>query len=321
MLITAPSTVSQPHDKLVKRLLSNPETAVDILNLYLPPEVRTLVDLTNLSLQRDSFIDDEHRAFAVDLLYKTTFAGEEGYLWILLEHQRNPDPWLPMRIFKYMATIWDHLRKISKTGKVPLIYPIIIYNGDRPYPHTLTLQDMIAPEASQKLFSSFFKTPFCIIDLSTIQDETLKNQYQDNVRGIALLVTLKHVNNKNLQMIFEQFLVDIYQQLDHENSKDDLADLLSYLLKESEGLQEDRFWDIIKQKFSSEVEEKTMTIAQKIEARGFEKGIERGIEKGREESREIIATHMLSAGYDFNTISKLTGLAAEKLLALKKSSH
>ena len=86
------SPVTQPHDKLVKRLLSNPKAAKDILSLYLPPDVSQLVNLDHLSLERDSFIDDEHRAFAVDLLYKTTFAGEEGYLWILLEHQRKDDP-------------------------------------------------------------------------------------------------------------------------------------------------------------------------------------------------------------------------------------
>ena len=60
MLKEAPplsSAVSQPHDKLVKKLLSNPDTAIEILNLYLPSEVRALVDLTNLSLQRDSFIE------------------------------------------------------------------------------------------------------------------------------------------------------------------------------------------------------------------------------------------------------------------------
>ena len=131
--------VTQPHDKLVKRLLSNPATAKEILELYLPPDVLALTDLTKLSLQRDSFIDDEHRAFAVDLLFKTTFQEEEGYLWVLLEHQRKDDPWLPVRIFKYIAIIWDHLRKVPKNHKIPLVYPLIIYNGSRPYSHSLNV--------------------------------------------------------------------------------------------------------------------------------------------------------------------------------------
>lgn len=38
-------TMHQPHDHLVKRLLSNKATARDILNLYLPKEIIKLIDL------------------------------------------------------------------------------------------------------------------------------------------------------------------------------------------------------------------------------------------------------------------------------------
>ena len=48
--------IHQPHDKLVKRLLASPMTARDILNLYLPPDILSMVDLNYLELQRDSFI-------------------------------------------------------------------------------------------------------------------------------------------------------------------------------------------------------------------------------------------------------------------------
>jgi predicted transposase/invertase (TIGR01784 family) len=346
---TSSSAVTQPHDKLVKRLLSNPETAKDILSLYLPPEVSQLVNLNNLSLQRDSFIDDEHRVFAVDLLYKTTFDGEEGYLWILLEHQRKSDPWLPVRIFKYMATIWDHIRKTSKSHKIPLIYPIIIYNGDRPYSHTLTFKDMIEPKASQDLFESFFKTPFCLIDLTVIEDEILRKQLQNHVRGVALLMTLKHVLDKNLQIIFEQLLVHVYKQLDQGKSRDDVADLLYYLLNEGKSLHEDQFWFMLHNEFSKEVEEKVMTIAQRLMARGLKQGIEQGMQQGMqqgvqqgiqqgmqqgiqqgvqqgmqqgiEKEKIIIAERMLSEGCELSFITKLTQLSLEKLMVLKKGLH
>jgi predicted transposase/invertase (TIGR01784 family) len=304
------SDVTQPHDKLVKKLLSNPTVARDILSLYLPANVCELVDLNNLSLQRDSFIDDEHRAFAVDLLYKTTFQSEEGYIWILLEHQRKDDPWLPVRIFKYMATIWDHIRRTSKTYKIPLVYPLIVYNGDRPYSHTLTFRDMIEPEASKELFDTFFKTPFCLVDLAVIKDQTLKKQLQDHVSGVALLMTLKHVFDRNLQELFEHLLLDVYKQLDQSGNRDDLADMLYYLLNESEFLNEDRFWSIIHQNFSSETEGKIMTIAQKLEARGIQQGVQR------------VALKLIEKGEKLETVSKLTDLSIEELKKLKaKQSH
>lgn len=81
------TSIHQPHDKLVKRLLSNPETAKDILSLYLPKDVLDIADLSYLKMQKDSFIDDEYRTYAVDILYKTKFRDEEGYIWCLTEHK------------------------------------------------------------------------------------------------------------------------------------------------------------------------------------------------------------------------------------------
>jgi len=65
--------------QIIKKLLSNPVTARDILSLYLPAEVLSIANLNHLELQRDTFIDDEHRTYAVDLLYKTTFQNEEVF--------------------------------------------------------------------------------------------------------------------------------------------------------------------------------------------------------------------------------------------------
>jgi recombination-promoting nuclease RpnB len=305
----ASSGVSQPHDKLVKRLLSNLAVAKDILSLYLPANLCALVDFDKLSLQRDSFIDDEHRVFAVDLLYKTTFKGEDGYIWVLLEHQRQNDPWLPVRIFKYMALIWDHVRRTSKVHKIPLVYPLVIYNGERPYSHSLTFRDMIGPDASKELFDTFFKAPFCLIDLTIIEDKTLKKQLLNHVSGVALLMTLKHVFARNIQELFEQLLVDAYKDLDQSGHRDDLVDMLYYLLNESEFLNEERFWEIIRQSFSPETEGKMMTIAQKLEAKGIEK------------EKYIIAERLLLEGVEARLVAKVTQLSLETIEQLKKKSN
>lgn len=305
--------VAQPHDKLVKRLLSNPETAKEILELYLPQDVLAMVNLNNLSLQRDSFIDDEHRAFAVDLLFKTTFQEEDGYLWVLLEHQRKDDPWLPVRIFKYMAIIWDHLRKTSKNHKIPLVYPLIIYNGSRPYSHSLTLKDMIEPEASRSLFENFFKTPFCLIDLTLIEDDDLRKNLQNHVRGIALLMTLKHVFDKKLQNYFEQTLITVFKQLDKSGDRDEVIDMLYYLLNEGEFLNEEQFWAILHQEFHPDIEDRVMTIAQKLRASGKEEGRQ----EGKLEAKLEVARRMLAEGTEMAFIVKLTGLSIQQIKELQ----
>lgn len=310
--------ISHPHDRLVKKILSNPTTTKDILELYLPKEVLAVIDLNQLSLQRDSFIDDEHRAFAVDVLYKTSFQNEDGYVWILLEHQSTDDPWLPVRIFKYVGIIWEHLRKTSKSHSVPLIYPMIIYNGNRPYSSKLSLKEMIHPEASQKIFDALFQSPLCLIDLTSIEDDVLRKQAQEHVKGIALLMSLKHVFDKNLQAYFDQILLDLFKKMDRRGDRDDVADMLYYLLNEGDFLDEDKFWYTLHQEFSPETEEKVMTIAQKLEARGREKGKV----EGKFEAQLEIAETLLAEGLEPDLIAKATKLSLTKIKELqKKSSH
>jgi predicted transposase/invertase (TIGR01784 family) len=180
----------QPHDKLVKTILSDVGAAKDVLSLYLPKEVLAVIDLNQLALQKDTFIDDENRAYAVDLLYKTRIQGKDAYIWMLIEHFRDADYWTPVRLFHYIGIIWTHLRKYSKSKNLPLIYPLVIFNGDRPYTYSLNLIDLIEPDEAKEIFRNLFTRPFNIIDLPSIEDGVLKKQLQGHVQGIALLMTL-----------------------------------------------------------------------------------------------------------------------------------
>lgn len=307
------SSIHQPHDKLVKKLLSNATTARDILTLYLPQEVLRITDLNYLDLQRDSFIDDEHRAFAVDLLFRTKIQNEDGYIWILLEHQSSDDPWLPVRIFKYMALIWEHLRSKAKKAAIPLVYPLVIYNGQYPYFSSLNLKDLIYPKASQKLFDTLFNTPFQLIDLTQINDETLRAQMQDHVRGIALLMTLKHIFDKNLQNSFETVLLEAYKHMDQAGDRDEVSDMLYYILNKSDTLNQNQFWAILNQEFSQEVGDKVMTIAQQLRFEGLQQGIQQG--------KVEMAKQLIAANLDLTFIAKVSGISMAKLLELKEQNY
>lgn len=307
------TSIHQPHDKLVKRLLSNPEAAKDILSLYLPKEVLDIADLNYLEMQKDSFIDDEHRMYAVDILYKTKFQNEEGYIWVLLEHQRKSDFWMPVRIFKYIAIIWDHLRKIDKSDSIPLVYPLVVYNGDKPYHHSLTLSDLIKPDQSKEIFGTLFTRPFSLIDLSTIDDDTLRKQAQDHIKGVALLMALKHASDRNLQVFFDQILFKILKRLEQEGDIDEVVDVSYYILKESEFLDKNWFFEMFRsQKFSPEVENKMSTIAQQLEEEGREKG---KIEIAKQLLNEKIG---LSDAELIALVKRLTGLSDDKIQELRK---
>ena len=63
--------VPNPHDAFFKHYLSQPAVAVDFLRQYLPGEVLTLIDLTQLRLEKDTFVDEKLRGHFSDLIYST----------------------------------------------------------------------------------------------------------------------------------------------------------------------------------------------------------------------------------------------------------
>lgn len=112
------SPVDKPHDRLIRCLLGKESNARDIIAAYLPEDVLAVLDLTYLERQPDTFVDSKHRMHEVDVLFKTRCknTGKDVFIWILIEQLRKPDSWLPLRIFCYIAAIWDNVRKKSKSS-------------------------------------------------------------------------------------------------------------------------------------------------------------------------------------------------------------
>lgn len=302
-----------PHDKLVRRLLSNITTAREILESYLPTDVKELIDLDYLERQPDTFVDAQHRFLEVDVLFKTRCkaTGQDSHIWVLIEQQRQPDVWLSLRLFCYLGIIWDHIRKASKSRaksvKIPFIYPLVISNASTPYKHSLTLRDMIEPEEAKPLFDKLFNTPSQLIDLAAIPDEKLRSQLQGHVQAQALLLSLKHVFDQNLQDYLETGLLALFQALDQQGYSDEVADLLYYLYNEGNLNNSSHFWSFLHRKFSKEVEEKVMTLGQQA--------VQQAVQQ---ESRET-ALRMLDEKLDIKLISKVTKLSPEEIKLLAKN--
>lgn len=309
------SLVDKPHDKLVRRLLSNITTARELLEVYLPTDVKEFVDLNYLERQPDTFVDAQHRFLEVDVLFKTRCktTNEDCYIWLLIEQQRKPDIWLPLRQFCYIGIIWDHIRKASKSraksSKLPFIYPLIISNASAPYRHSLTLRDMIEPEEAKPLFDNLFKTPSCLIDLAAIPDDELRAQLQGHVQAQALLLSLKHVYDQNLQEYLETGLLASLQALDQLGYSDEVANLLYYIYTEGNLNDSSKFWSYLHRKFSKEIEEKVMTLGQQAE------------QQAEQQALQQTALRMLDEKLDIKLISKVTKLSQSEIEKLKKKKN
>ena len=61
--------VVDPHDTFFRQLLSDPVVAADLVQNYLPAEVVALLDLSQLRIEKETFVDARLRKHFSDVLY------------------------------------------------------------------------------------------------------------------------------------------------------------------------------------------------------------------------------------------------------------
>jgi predicted transposase/invertase (TIGR01784 family) len=290
--------VTHAHDKFVRTVMADPRVAREFFTLHLPEEVRKVTDLENMKLQPRSHIDDMRKESTVDILYKTTIAGHEAYLYLLLEHQSTPDELMPFRMLKYVCNIIDQYLKTTKKTSLPLIYPMVIYHADTPYPYSTDIRDIV--DAPKELVDRYFLKPFQLIDLGQIEDQQLKQHAWAGVMEFAL----KHIFARDI-MPYLRDIAELLHNIDQSGGRDYVAIVLQYILERGELKDQQAFFELINKRISPEVGEKIMSLAEQLKA----EGIAEGIQKGKME----IVERLLAEKTEIAFIAKITGLSLAKI--------
>ncbi|MDD9139582.1 MAG: Rpn family recombination-promoting nuclease/putative transposase [Candidatus Cardinium sp.] len=85
-----------------------------------------------------------------------------------MEAQVIPDHWMALRLWKYMLLLCERNRK--NKNSLPLIGPIVIYHGSKPYHVPRNVWQLFSnPAQAQKLMVQDYK----LIDLQSISDDTI----------------------------------------------------------------------------------------------------------------------------------------------------
>src|SRR3990167_7952036 len=153
------------HDRFTRSLMTNPKVIQEFFHKNLPDSLRELIDFSSIHLQKESHINDKLNSQIIDLLYKADFNGKPGFLYLLIEHASKPHPLLPFRLLKYMIGVMEDHLKVTKAKELPLVYPLILYTGKRPYTHTLDLFDLF-PEKEREIAKQTLFSPYHLIDLT-----------------------------------------------------------------------------------------------------------------------------------------------------------
>lgn len=229
----------QPHDAFFKGTFSKKEIAIDFLENYLPNDVKKHVDLRSLTNQNGEYIDKKLRKDFSDLLYQVKIDGQEGYVYFLFEHKSYEDQKVIFQLLRYMSRIWEE-RYDTKTKKVPVIIPIVIYHGKkvwnletRLWKYILEIEEM--PQSIQKMMPDFEYMSY---------DYSPESQLEIKGRSIlqAVLKMLKAIrenDRKKLMEGFIEFVILVENETDIQLANEVFELGLSYIMNTERDITEE----------------------------------------------------------------------------------
>lgn len=275
-MATKPS-LANPHDRFFRRIWSRKPVGQDFLRHYLPPEVAGRLDLDSLKLAKGSFIDPRLRGHYSDLLYEVRLKdGAPVRVYVLLEHKRDPQRLAAVQLLRYVLRIWEQ----APDPIPPPVIPMLVYHGDRPWPHGRSLHEALRPAALLVPYTPQLHFELC--DLSGLAEA--------QIRGTVLLrvamLLMKHIGDKDLGERLPGILGLLRELSGRRTALGYLETVLRYLATATDALSEDQVRRALRQALPEAEETKMATLAQQWfeqgRAEGHAEGHAEGIQTGEQ---------------------------------------
>lgn len=331
---TKPEQVSNPHDAFFRRMMADKAIAKSFLQQHLPEEVKSYVDLTSLEQVPDKLIQTDLKLSICDILYRVKIGDREGYLYTLVEHQSTPETLLPLRVWQYVIKIMQ--RNVKNNKRVPLVLPIVIYNGKVKYNKPTRLNDLInAPSELVMNILGDFK-PFQLIDLNVIKDEKLRDDTWSGVMQYVMKYAAKKNIMSNMQLLMPTLRKVVFASSD---GKDNFETMIYYIMNFtqlethedlsklfSKGLTTE-YGDIImaadnslRAKLRKEAfEEGKLEGNLEGELRGERRGERRGELRGELKGKREMIVNFLKGGASIEFVANAAGLPIEEIITINES--
>ncbi len=270
-----------PHDALFKATFSQVERAAEELRHVLPPGLLARIDLSSLSLEAGSFIDEALRERHTDLLYSLRLDGRDARIYLLFEHQSTPDSWMPLRLLRYMLRIWESCVADGAT-LLPVVIPVVLHHGDAGWRAPTRFEALfdLPPEAAE--FTPHFR--FVLDDLATESEAALFARAASAFTRLVLTALQQARSERALAEMLRSWAA-LIQELHCAPDGGRALDLVFRYLFEVRGAAEFDAAAATAHEIQAgtENEEAMQTIAQMLESRGMERGIQQGRQEGRQE--------------------------------------
>ncbi|MCP5046585.1 MAG: Rpn family recombination-promoting nuclease/putative transposase [bacterium] len=290
------------HDQVVHDFLTEKETAESLFREYLPVEITKHLDFSTLELSKDSFVDKKLARHYSDLLYKTSIADMEAYLYFLIEHKSSPETLTGFQLLRYIVRIWELFLKQNKgVESLPPVIPIVLYHGQEKWDIQTQFISLVDAPLDLKPYIPDFK--YNLQDISHIPDEKIKGSILLQI----LLKTLKYIFTPELRDKLPGILKLFKKLLDKNRVSEYFKALTAYLTSSAKQMKKKELDKII-----TEAYDQGGDIMQTIAEGWLKEGRKEGEKRGKRE----VAKNLKMKGIDIETIAETTGLSKQEIAKL-----
>ncbi|MDR0563809.1 MAG: Rpn family recombination-promoting nuclease/putative transposase [Azoarcus sp.] len=302
------------YDTSYKLLFSCPELVRDMLIGYVPGEWLAHADFNTLTRINASYVTRSNKQRHDDMVWRLDVGGQSLWVYILLEFQSEPYPWMAVRMMQYVSLLAEQIIKEDKlpSGRLPPVLPIVLYNGQTAWNAPVDVADCFhALPGEMKAYQPTLR--YILIDELRLKQPAFGEAI--NLAGAAFameasdpdgVVSVVHALHKTLlapethplREVFSQWIKALLMRRATDSMIEEIA-AIKDIFEEIDMLTGNReTW------FAKDIE------------KSFMQGMEKGMEKGREEALLSVARNMLHAGKPCADIAQATGLPLKTIQSL-----
>lgn len=295
---------AQPHDALVKWVFSQREHAIGLLRAALPPDVVTAVDSGTVHVEKDTFVDRALRSRYSDVVISARMGKERVYFYVLVEHQRDVEPLMVLRILQYMTRLWERRVLDHPTTKtLPPIVPLLVHNSATGWTAATAFQDVIAGEgpARASLERHIPRFEVLLVDVSEGRASHLVEQALTALGQVVMWCLSVAGDDERLAREIGRIGRLLDEVLSAPNGRAALEVLLRYLAATHVRMRAEKVGELLMKAAGPPAQEVIVTFLDEIERRGELKGKREGKREGRREGarmeREQVVLELLAARF------------------------
>ena len=297
---------AHPHDAWFKQVFSQVPNARALFRQHLPAEIVVAVDWDQLQLLPASFVRSTLQQSHSDLLFSVPSGADSLLLYLLFEHQTTVDPAMSLRLLGYMTEIWTRHEK-EHGLPLPPILPLVLHQGPERWTVSTSFENLLAQDAALAAHLRPFQPSFRHLLLDLTQHKPATEEPDETLRIVLHLMKLARDKQRLLEFFtwLDQTTLNITHDL--------FRSCLLYALHSDQNIDFMDIYHTFHQR--KELQNTTMTIAQKLRNEGHQKGRQEGRQEGHQEGHQKGRQEGVWMGR-LQTLQEIMGLPVDSDAAL-----